>query len=118
MVVHAEVNAHSRGTTVPGQPEILHLVARRLSTGELFTAVLMPRRPLAKNASYHVGVPESEILNGQSIPELRARWQSFVKPEDVCCGWGHFTRDQLAVEGIAPAKWLDLRLVVARRMQD
>jgi hypothetical protein len=117
VVIHAEVNAHPRGSGVTGRPELLHLLARRLSSGECFEAVLAPRRSLAANAPFHVGVPAAAILAGETVAELRPRWRSYLQPGDVLCSWGSFTRDQLAVEDLADAPWLDLRLAVARRLQ-
>jgi DTW domain-containing protein YfiP len=114
--LHAEVNAHARHLDVPGDPELLHLVARR-STGETFEAILAPRRPLAPSAPHHLGLPEERLFAGESIASARARWQAFSRPTDLHTGWGHFSRDQLATEGITSQEYVDLRLVVARRLQ-
>ncbi len=115
VLVHGEVNAHSRRVDVPGRPELLHLVARR-STGDVFEAVLAPRRPLAPNAAFHLGVPSERILSGESIESFRARWQSFLTPQDLLAGWGTYTGHLLTTEGM-PAPYVDLRSVVARRLQ-
>ena len=47
VVVCGEVNAHARGR-LPGRPELLHLCALRVTTGERFEALAAPRRPLAR----------------------------------------------------------------------
>jgi DTW domain-containing protein YfiP len=114
--VHAEVNAHPRALAVPGDAELLHLVARRAS-GEEFRALLAPRRPLAPNAWVHLGVSSEEILAGETLESARARWAAFKRPGELHCGWGQFARDQLARESFASGGYLDLRLVVARRLQ-
>jgi DTW domain-containing protein YfiP len=117
VVVHAEVNAQPRESRERGRAELLHLVARRLGTGESFAAVVAPRRPLGANSAFHLGLAESRLLVGETLAAVQARWAAFLQPADVLCGWGHFTRDQLAAEGIASGEWLDLRLLVARRTQ-
>jgi DTW domain-containing protein YfiP len=117
VVVHAEVNAHARRSAVPGRAELLHLVARRLGTGEEFCAVVVPRRPLSPSAAFHLGLDPAALLGGEPIAAALSRWQAFLRPQDVLCGWGSFVRDQLAAEGAEPGDWLDLRPVVARRLQ-
>ena len=139
--VHAEVNAHARELNVPGTPELLHLVARRAS-GESFAAILAPRRPLAPNATCHLGVSEETLRAGESIEAVRARWRAFAREEDLLVGWGSFTREQLVYEELlveplvsprgeplaeppgdpagersAHRPYIDLRLAVARRLQ-
>lgn len=114
--LHAEVNAHPRAHAVPGEPELLHLVAQRWS-GERFEAVVAPRRPLATNASNHLGLPEQTLLGGDSIEAARARWADFFRDGDLQCGWGCFGRDQLVAEKLGAGEPLDLRLIVARRLQ-
>jgi len=117
VVVHAEVNAQPRGTSQRGRAELVHLVAQRLSTGETFAALVAPRRPLGATVTFHLGLGESEMLAGESIFAVQQRWAAFLRPTDVLCGWGHFTRDQLAAEEIGTGDWLDLRLLVARHTQ-
>lgn len=115
VVVQAEVNAHPRGTNLPGRAELLHLVAERVSTGERFTAVLAPRRPLAGSTVYHLGLDEAELGAGETLAATRARWAAFLRPTDILCGWGSFTAEQLAAEGLPGGEWLDLRVLVAAR---
>lgn len=120
VVLHAEVNGYPLAHQVPGPPEPVHLVAQRVATGEIFQAVIAPRRPLAPNVPYHIGLETAQILAGEPLADAMARWERFVQPEDVLCGWGRFTRTVL--EGADPGNpaarsWLDLRLLVARRLQ-
>ncbi len=116
VVVQAEVNSHPRGSNIPGRAELLHLVARRLRTGEHFSVILAPRRPLVGSTVFHVDLPESTILSGESLEAARQRWADFLQPEDLLCGWGHFTAEKLAEEGLAERAWIDLRSLVAQRL--
>lgn len=116
VVVQAEVNSHPRGSNVPGRAELLHLVARRLATGEHFAAIIAPRRLLIGSTVFHVDLPESQLLAGETLESARQRWAAFLRPEDVLCGWGHFTADQLAAEALPGGEWLDLRTLAARKL--
>lgn len=120
VLVHCEVNAHARDQRPDGRPELLQLCALRLATGERFHALVAPRRPLAANAPYHLRIEEEELRAGEPIAAALARWAAFLRPEDVLGGWGHFTRDQLLVEGAPQGlePWLDLRRLVSQRTQD
>jgi DTW domain-containing protein YfiP len=118
VAVAGEANGHRRGSGVPGQPEIIHLAATRLATGETFNAFLAPRRPLAPAAPYHLQVPIECLLGGRSTPEVLEDWNRFVGPDDRLVGWGPFAWDLLAHEGWRPAsKPVDLRLIAAHRLK-
>ncbi len=122
VAVHVEVNAHARGSDVPGEPEILHIVAERLAerlgrAGERFEAVLAPRRPLAPSAAHHLGLPEETILAGESVAEAQARLAAFLRADDRLCAWGDYPRERLTREGFTTGEWFDLRGIVARRLQ-
>lgn len=116
VVVQAEVNAHPRGSNLPGRAELLNLVARRVRTGERFAALLAPRRPLAGSTVFHLGLGEAELLAGETLAAVADRWAAFLRPTDVLCGWGSFTAEQLAAEGLRSGEWLDLRVLVAARL--
>lgn len=118
VAVAAEANGHRRDSGVPGQPEIIHLAATRLATGETFNAFLAPRRPLAPAAPYHLQVPAECLLGGRSIPAALEDWNRFLGPGDRLVGWGPFAWDLLAREGWRPAsRPIDLRLVAAHRLK-
>jgi DTW domain-containing protein YfiP len=116
VLVHAEVNAHSRRVGVPGKPELLHLVAQRTS-GEVFETVLAPRRPLAPNAAFHLEVAPGRILAGETVESMLSRWQAFFRPGDLLAGWGTYAPHLCQTEGLVIGEYVDLRSVVARRVQ-
>jgi hypothetical protein len=118
VVVAAEANTHRRGSNVPGLPELIHLAATRLATGESFHALLAPRRPLAVNAARHLEVPEEALRNGRSVEDVLAEWSRFVGPRGRLVGWGDFSWTLLAREGWQPEQApIDLRLVAAHRLK-
>lgn len=117
VVLHAEVNAHSKASGVEGEPELLHLVAARLGDAERFEAVLAPRRPLAPGAPHHLGVDAERLLAGEAVDAVRDRWRRFLRPGDVLCSWGPYPLERLAKESFETCAAFDLRVLVARRKQ-
>ncbi len=112
VVVHAEASAWPRGTEHGPFPEIAHLVAERLSTGERLEAFVAPERPLAPGFAFHSGVPEARVLAGERLASLRARFASFLRPQDRVAAWGHYVVD--LVRGAELAAPIDLRVAAFR----
>jgi DTW domain-containing protein YfiP len=117
VAIHVEVNGYPRADHVPDAPELVHLVAQRLATGETFQAVVAPRRTLAPNVPHHIGLEATRVLAGETLARALERWDMFARTGDVLCGWGSFARTVLEAAESAKRTWLDLRLLVARRQQ-
>ena len=96
-----------------GEPELIQLVAERVSTGAQFEALLRPSRPISPNASRHLDLNDETLLAAPSRDEGMRRWQAFVSPNDVLVGWGHFCQDLLQLEGFDHA-FLDARALLAQ----
>jgi len=92
-----------------GEPELLQLVAERLSTGARFEALLRPTRPLAPNVPMHLDLPAEVLLAAEPREAVFARWRAFLSPGDVLVGWGRYCHDLLAHEGQAHEAFLDVR---------
>lgn len=92
-----------------GEAELLQLVAERLDTGERFTALLKPSRPLSPSVSFHLDLPDTALLEAQSRADALTQWRAFVRPGDLLVGWGRFCFDLLTVEGAPPEASYDLR---------
>jgi hypothetical protein len=117
VAVYAEANAHPRGTDVVGEPEMIHLVAVRLVTGERFEAVIAARRPLAMSAPHHLELPKKVLLEGRPLAEALDDWSGFLRPNDLFCTWGHYTLDLLAAEGAEVRPSIDVRIHTAHRLR-
>jgi DTW domain-containing protein YfiP len=114
--LHGEANAWP--TRRPGghPPELVHWVARRAHAGEVFEAVIAPRRPLAPAIPGYIRIPAERLAAGESWASFRARWAAFARPDDVVCSWGRHSLDLLEREGIAlPSARVDLRPAVGAR---
>jgi len=110
VVVHGEANAWP--VRVPGHPppEIVQWLAWRPATGEAFSAIVAPRGPLAPSAAVQLRLDASTLMSGEAWGAFRARWEAFVRDDDVLCGWGHFPTGTLEREEIrVPATRLDAR---------
>jgi DTW domain-containing protein YfiP len=114
VVVHGEANAWSVRVAERPAPEIVHWLAWRPSTGETFRAVIAPRARLAPSVPVQIRLSAEALAAGEPWDAFRARWEAFLRPTDVVCGWGHFPTATLLAGG-APvgARRLDARVAAA-----
>jgi DTW domain-containing protein YfiP len=109
--VHGEANAFPVRTPGRRPPEIVHWLAWRPATGERFEAIVAPRGPLAPSASLQLRLDRATLEAGEPWDAFRARWEAFLRQDDVLCAWGHFPLDTLAREPVRmPAGRLDARV--------
>ena len=112
--VGGEANAWPYHAGADGPPdELVQWIARRLSTGETFEAIVAPRRPLAPSTPLHTRIPEARLAAGETFAGFAARWRAFVRDDDVVCAWGHYATSLLLEEGgFLPEKYVDVRRAV------
>jgi hypothetical protein len=115
--VVGEANAWPYRAGVDSPPEeLVHWVAHRVATGEMFDMIAAPERPLSPSTTFHSELTEQDLRDGGSRTELLAEFARFVRPSDVVCAWGHYGPGLLVASGGAlPPARLDLRFE-ARRM--
>jgi DTW domain-containing protein YfiP len=117
VVVFGEANAWplcDPNRPLPDDPELVQLVAERVSTGERFERLLRPERPLGPRVPRHLDLIAEEIGRADDRKLVLEDWKKFLKPGDLQIGWGSFCSDLLAREGAQPEDFLNLRNVVAR----
>ena len=114
VVVYGEANAWPRGTEHGPHPEIVHLVAERISTGERFEAYVAPDRPLSPGFSFHTRIPEERVLGGESRARFHARLCAFFREGDVLGIWGFYVIALLRQSGVALPSCVDLRTTAIR----
>jgi len=112
VVVYGEANARGRDHR-EFPPELMHLVAERISTQERFEAVVCPRHPLAANAPYQLGLSEETLMAGEPIAQALDRLEAFLRPEDVLVGWGVFWWNLLRLERPFTREVIDIRRATA-----
>ncbi len=117
VAVYAESNAHAMDSGVPGESELIQLLAVRPFTGERFEALIAPRRPLAPAAPLHLELPAERILSGESVNDALGRFRAFVQTDDLYCGWGRYAMDLLRAESGPERAFSDLRLAAARHLR-
>jgi DTW domain-containing protein YfiP len=111
LCVHGEANAWPVRVADRPAPEIVHWLAWRPETGETFEAVVAPRAALAPSATLQVRLDAATLAAGEPWAVFRARWEAFLREDDVLCAWGHFPVDTLEREGgKLPAPRLDARI--------
>lgn len=108
VLIFGESNAWPRELDVGGFSELIHLAAMRFDSGELFQAVVKPRRPLSPVAAGHLGLTEAELLAGEEAAPVVERFRQFVGGSMVAT-WGPYTLDLLRGEGLTGLERFDLR---------
>lgn len=117
VVVFGEANAWplcDDARPLPDDPELVQLLAERLSTGERFVKLLRPARPLGPRVPLHLDVTAQTIESATPRDEAFRAWSEFVKPGDLLIGWGGYCADLLARDGHKPDEHVNFRAVLAR----
>ena len=110
--VHGEANAWPRLHPERTRPEIVHWLARRIASGEMFESVIAPRGRLAPSTCHHIGIFPEALAAGESWDVFTARLQAFLRPSDVVVVWGIFPLATLAADGLRlQNRQIDLRPV-------
>ncbi|RJS18044.1 hypothetical protein DRW03_26170 [Corallococcus sp. H22C18031201] len=115
VLFYAEANAHPAEANIP--PELVHLVARRLSTGESFEAIIAPEQPLAYSTPLHVELAEDVLRAGESRAQALARFEAFLRPDDALTVWTTFALDLLWSGGLSRKAARNVRLATARALK-
>jgi hypothetical protein len=90
--------------------ELVHWVAQRLSTGQVFESIVAPKSPLAPNTTKHVSLDAERLHSGGTVDELHSRWREFIRESDILCSWGCYATNLLASSGgYLPPLRFDLR---------
>jgi DTW domain-containing protein YfiP len=110
VVAYGEANAWPKGTPLGAHPEIVHWAAERVVSGERFEAFISPRHPLSPSFTHHTGLEPKLVEQGDSWDEFVLRWQAFLRPSDVLCGWGLFSSQALKAQGAPVPERFDIRL--------
>jgi DTW domain-containing protein YfiP len=108
--VHGEASAWPVRVADRPAPEIVQWLASRPATGERFEAIIRPRARLAPSAPLQLRLDEATLAEGETWEAFRARWEAFVREDDVLVGWGHFPVTTLEREEIrVPEARIDAR---------
>ncbi|HZS37292.1 MAG TPA: tRNA-uridine aminocarboxypropyltransferase [Polyangia bacterium] len=108
--VQGEANGWPIRDPARQDPEIVHFVACRPSTGALYEAVVAPRRPLAPLTPQHLELPAARLMAGGTVEEWRRSWRAFSRDDDVLVQWGCFYAKLAAADGVLlPRRRMDLR---------
>ena len=113
--VVGEANAWPYQAGVSKRDEIVHWVAVRVATGEMFDAIGAPAGELSPNTPFHVEIAADRLRQGEPKRRLLERFARFMKPTDIMCVWGHYAPNLFVANGgVSPAERLDLRAAAQR----
>src|SRR5439155_20345473 len=108
--IQGEANGWPARDPARHEPEIVHFVACRPATGELYEAVVAPRHPLAPLTPQHIGLPAARLAAGGSVESWQRSWQAFCPPDSVVVQWGSYYTSLATAEGLTlPQRRIDLR---------
>ncbi len=114
--VVGEANAwpYSNGHSGP-RDELVQWIAHRPATGETFSRVVAPARPLSPTTTFHTKLDETTLRAGTCHAELVAGFAAWSRPTDVVCAWGHYGPGLfLDHDGVLPDHRVDLRAAAQR----
>jgi DTW domain-containing protein len=114
VVLYGEANAWPRGSEHGAHPQVVHLVAERISTGERFEAYVAPERPLSPGFTFHTQVPGERVLRGETRASFHARLAAFFRDGDELGIWGFYVIELLRREGLSLPPCIDLRTTAIR----
>ncbi len=115
------VALYAESTTASGVPggdpgELVVLSAVRPASGERFEAVVAPRAPLDADVPARLELPVERLLAGEAAAAALARFEAFLRPADLWCGWGPYAPRLLGASGAAAHPFADVRLALARQL--
>ncbi len=111
VLVSADANAWPfRSAEREAEPdELVHWVALRLATREVFHCIVKPTRRLCPRTPTLVELDEETLAGGVSKAAFDERWRAFLKPSDVLIGWGHHPLTFVENLEEERARFVDLR---------
>jgi hypothetical protein len=90
--------------------ELVHWVAVRVATGDMFECILAPQHPLAPGTLRWVELPKETIEGGVHLSELAERWAAFSRHDDVVVSWGRYATNVFNAAGqTLPERRIDAR---------
>ena len=93
--------------------ELIHWVAHRPASGEVFELIVAPRSPLAPKTTTHVELSEQQLLEGHAPEDVLRQWRDFQRDSDIVCSWGSYALNLFAATGgTLPPLRFDLRRVI------
>jgi DTW domain-containing protein len=115
VVAYGEANAWPRGSEHGPHPELVHIVAERIATGDRFEAYVAPARPLSPGFTFHTEIPGERVLAGETRDSFRARLAAFLRPDDRLAVWGFYSLRLLKQDLELPPA-VDLRATATRHL--
>lgn len=105
--VGAETEGLPRAALRRKPKELIQWVARRLSTGERFLAVIRPEELPSENRLCPTGLTAEDLQRGVGLEQARQEWREFSQPNDVLLSWNKSTLDAMApLEHSGPSAFL------------
>lgn len=113
------VLAEAEAISIDGDPqrrrELVHWVAVRAATGELFERVVKPKNEPKPLHLFHMGLSDEELLAGVEPEELARDWNAFLNERDVIVAWTESSLEARPADGGLPTRVLKSAYCNVRR---
>jgi len=107
-------SAGPRAPRVAHADELVHWVALRPSTGELFEHLAAPRGALSPSTTFHTRLTEAQLRAAPSRAALYEAFARFSRPTDIIGAWGHYATNLFRESGGTLGESIDLRATAQR----
>lgn len=99
----------------PQRDELVHWLAHRVATGETFSMIARPERPISPTTSFHTKLPDDVLLGGAPRAEIFEQFRAWCRPGDALVTWGHYGSSLVSdAGGWLPERRIDMRAAAQR----
>ena len=115
VAIVGEANAWPYSNDAQGpRDELVHWLAHRPATGETFSMIARPARPLSPTTTFHTRLDEATLAAGASHAEILDAFAAWSRPTDILCSWGHYGPQLFVEAGGTIGERVDLRASAQR----
>ncbi|HEY4055552.1 MAG TPA: DTW domain-containing protein [Kofleriaceae bacterium] len=104
----------SKGAPDNPRDELVHWLAHRPATGETFSMITRPQRPISSTTPFHTKLTEAQLHAGASRAEVVDAFAHFLRRDDIVASWGHYGPQLFMDAGGTLPRRIDLRTAAQR----
>jgi DTW domain-containing protein len=120
VLVFGESNAwplDDKNRPMPHVPELVQLLALRVSTGEIFSHIIRPVQPIGPRVHLHLDVTREQLESARTRQAVLAQWNQFISKSDVLVGWGSYCNDLLQSQWPNENQFINFRTNLAQELE-
>ena len=115
VLVQGECDAWPHKMEDRPEDKLVHWLAQRVSTGEVFEAFIHPGREMNPDVLPRIKLTDAHMAQAVSWQAFQDRWNRFLQPSDVALSWGMFASGIAKKNGLVlPELQWECRQVIQR----